>query len=65
MGLLSKIWKGFKKVVKKIGKGIKKLFKKVGKFFGKMGMKRDWRIFNNRMSKFYTTSTYDLLRVQA
>jgi len=38
MGLLSKIWKGFKKVVKKIGKGIKKLFKKVGKFFGKMGM---------------------------
>jgi hypothetical protein len=38
MGLLSKIWKGFKKVVKKIGRGIKKAFKKVGKFFGKMGI---------------------------
>ena len=38
MGLLSKIWKGFKKIVKKIGKGIKKAFKKVGKFFGKMGI---------------------------
>ncbi len=38
MGLLSKIWGGFKKLVKKIGKKIKKAFKKVGQFFGKMGI---------------------------
>ncbi|MFL2634630.1 MAG: Y-family DNA polymerase [Dehalococcoidia bacterium] len=47
---------------------IDKINRKLGKdtiFFGKMGLKRDWRIFNNRMSKFYTTSTYDLLRVRA
>ena len=52
----------------RISTTIDKINRKLGKdaiFFGKMGMKRDWRIFNNRMSKFYTTSTYDLLRVQA
>jgi len=34
MGLLSKLWKG----VKKIGKGVKKVFKKVGAAIGKLGV---------------------------
>jgi len=38
MGLLSKLFKGLKKVVRKIGGGIKRLVKKVGGVFGKMGI---------------------------
>jgi phage-related protein len=38
MGLISKLFKGVKKVVKKIGKGIKSAFKSVGKFMGKLGI---------------------------
>lgn len=38
MGILSKIFKPFKKVFKKIGKAIKRGFKKVGKWFGKLGV---------------------------
>jgi len=38
MGILSKVWKGFKKTVKKIGKGIKKVFKKVAGAIGKLGI---------------------------
>ena len=38
MGLLSKVWKGIKKVGKGIVKGIKRTFKKVAGFFGKFGI---------------------------
>jgi hypothetical protein len=38
MGLLSKLFKGIKKVVRKIGGGIKRIVKKVGGVFGKMGI---------------------------
>ena len=38
MGLLSKVWKGIKKVAKKIGKGIKKAVYKVAEVFGKLGI---------------------------
>ena len=38
MGLLSKVWKGIKKVAKKIGKGIKKAFVKVASAFNKLGI---------------------------
>ena len=38
MGLLSKIFKGIKKIVKKIGRGIKKVAKKIGGAFGKLGI---------------------------
>ncbi len=38
MGLLSKVWKGIKKVGKKIAKGVKKTFKKIGKAIGKLGV---------------------------
>lgn len=38
MGILSKVWKGFKKGVKKIAKGVKKVFKKIGKAVGKLGI---------------------------
>lgn len=38
MGILSKAWKGLKKVVKKVGKGIKKVVNKIGKAFGKLGI---------------------------
>jgi hypothetical protein len=38
MGLLSKLFKGIKKVVRKIGGGIKRLVKKVGGVFGEMGI---------------------------
>ena len=36
MGILSKIGKSFKKIVKKVGRGIKKIAKKVGKVIGKI-----------------------------
>ena len=38
MGLLSKIFKPIKKVIKKVGKFIKRVAKKVGGAFGKMGI---------------------------
>lgn len=38
MGFLSKVFKGFKKIVKKVAKGVKKVFNKVGKAFGKFGI---------------------------
>lgn len=38
MGLLSKLFKPFKKLVKKIGKGIKKVVKKIGRAVGKLGI---------------------------
>ena len=38
MGVLSKIFKGIKKVVRKIGGGIKRLAKKIGGAFGKLGI---------------------------
>ena len=37
-GLLSKLFKPFKKIIKKIGKGIKKVAKKIGKAIGKLGI---------------------------
>ena len=38
MGLLSKIFKGIKKVIRKIGGGIKRVAKKIGGVFGKLGI---------------------------
>ena len=38
MGILSKIWKGVKKVVKKVVKPIAKIFKPITKFFNKFGI---------------------------
>ena len=38
MGVLSKLFKGIKKVVRKIGGGIKRLAKKIGGAFGKLGI---------------------------
>lgn len=38
MGFLSRVFKGFKKIVKKVAKGVKKVFNKIGKAFGKFGI---------------------------